>query len=84
MKIRLLLFIVFIGLLQSFGGDDNAEENVNPSTSVVNITDITDFDAVVNVSIDNDGSVNIADRGIVFGLSINPTVEDNNISLGSN
>ncbi|WP_151674952.1 hypothetical protein [Patiriisocius marinus] len=81
MKIKILLFIGIIGLLQSCGGDDETGENVTPSTSIVNVTEITDFDAIVNVSIENAGSSAISDRGVVYGTTSNPTMADNNIAV---
>ncbi len=81
MKYRILLFVSLLGLLSSCGGDDETqmEESQAVSTTISEITNITDFEAQVNVLMENGTSNTITERGVVYGLENNPTVDDTKI-----
>ncbi|MGJ8666104.1 MAG: hypothetical protein ACSHW7_07050 [Patiriisocius sp.] len=81
MKYRILLFVNLLGLLSSCGGDDDTqiEESQAISTTITEITNITDFEAQVNVLMENGTSNTITERGVVYGLENNPTVDDTKI-----
>ncbi|MGJ8666105.1 MAG: hypothetical protein ACSHW7_07055 [Patiriisocius sp.] len=81
MKYRILLFVSLLGLLSSCGGDDDTqmEESQVISTTITEITNITDFEAQINVSMENGTSNTITERGVVYGLENNPTVDDTKI-----
>ncbi len=86
MKYKILLFVSLLGLLSSCGGDDAPmveEETAGVITTTISeITNITDFEAQVNVSMQYGASNTIIERGVVYGLENNPTVDDTKIIDG--
>lgn len=85
-----LLSIVLVIFLVSCGGGDDAPmepaapiTTIDPTTSILNILNILDFEAEISVAIQSDDNSSIGDKGVVWSINTNPTVDDNLVSAGS-
>jgi hypothetical protein len=82
-----ILGIVLALFLAACGGDDETqppqETTIDPSTSIVDIINITDFGAEVSVALLANENDLITEKGVVWSTNTNPTIEDSIVSGGS-
>lgn len=83
------LSIIVLFLFYSCSSSDSPEEMeeqvvVNlPSLSTNSITEIGETSATVGGNISSDGGAAVTERGVVWGLSTNPTTADNKQNIGT-
>lgn len=83
-KISYGILALFIFACSSSDSNEEIPDEISlPSVSTANPTNVTENSATVGGSVANDGGANITERGIVWGLTSNPTIVDNKKSSGS-
>ena len=79
-KIILLLVFLTAWTLSSFGQQTS---NTIPVVTTISITSITTTLATINAEVNNQGGGIVAERGVVWSTSGNPTVNNNRVASGS-
>ena len=66
--------VLFASLFSGCGKEETAEQ---AKMGAVTVTEITPNSAVITASVEHGGGVNVTSRGLVWGTSENPTLENN-------
>jgi IPT/TIG domain len=85
-KIKALACIslfIFSALFLSKCEEENARPRTYPRVNTMPVSDITEKGATFNAEIYSLGSESIIDHGFVWGVTDNPTINNNKILLGS-
>ncbi len=85
---KYLLFISFILLVFIGCSSDSSEEMEEtianlPTLSTAEIKEISQASATVGGTISDDGGATITERGVVWAITSNPTINDNKQTIGS-